>query len=178
MRDPDLTGPGVCGWKVAYSDATLEAHRREWGSEPAGISTWIINGPYHPLWSWWMIGTVHLREEEGTRPPVLHYAGATHEISCFSFDPTDGKRPDIDRLEQGDLTARPPFLTPPDWVVQFIVADDDQALLVSELVARAIVERGWSCDSDYRERWESTIARTAEHVRLGEHPDDRGTVEL
>lgn len=173
MRDPDKVG-AARAWKIRFGDEMLEAHRREWGSDPAGIASWLINGPYHPAWSWWFVGTVHLRNEPGTKIAQIAYPGATHEIMCWSLDPEarNGRpdKPDVDALERGELEARPAFLTPADWIVQFIVTDDEQAGTLTDLVIEQIVA-GRSCDSDFRGWWEDAIHKTAEHLRLGGHPD-------
>jgi hypothetical protein len=176
MRDPDLTGPATRAWRVLQNQEQEERHVREFGYGHAGVGAdWIVNGPYHPFWSWWYVSVVHLRPLDGAPPPHIAFAGATHEIMCFSLnpDPKDGrpKVPDIDKLDAGDAEhGLPGFLQPPDFTTQVILLDDDQAKQLGDLVVRHIVE-GNSCDSDYRGYWIRLIAKTAEHFRLGGHPE-------
>lgn len=167
MRDPDLSGVARV-WRVRLTPENVAAHTADWGYEPSSLADWIVNGPYHPFWSWWYIGVVHLREVAGAPPPNRRYPAAEYEIMCLSLNP-DGepgrpKIPDLDKLEAGDITGGlPGFLTPADWVVQFDGCTDEQAVEVGTLAVTAI-SHGQSCDSDFRSWWEKAIPNTVKHV--------------
>lgn len=159
---PDLEGYGRA-WKVECPDAL--AHQRE-----AACGQWLVHAPHgHPWWPWYAVQAVHLRPLEGQPPAALQFPGASHELLVVALDP-DKPLPEVKRWGSPDT---PPMchLEPVDQCVQFIVADDDQARQVCELVVRHIVLDGQSPDQDFRAYWASGIANTAEHVRLGGHPD-------
>lgn len=172
MRPPDKEGIARA-WRFRHTPEAELAHHAEHGHISAGLATWIINGPYHPFWSWWLVGVVHLRELPNAGPPVIVVPGATHEMVCYTLDPDPpaGRPavPDLDRCEAGDLHGGlPGLLHPADWVVQFTVPEDRVAVHIAELAVDAIVA-GDSCDSDYRGAWERTITQTAAHYNEGRH---------
>lgn len=170
MRDPDFSGVARV-WRIRHQPEMETAHADSWGYASSSLADWIVNGPYHPLWSWWYIGLVHLRDVPGAPAARKQYASAEYELMCLSLNP-DGepgrpKVPDLDKLEAGNVIGGlPGFLTPPDWVVQFHGVTDDQAHEVGELVVSAIAQ-GYSCDSDARSWWMTAIPNTVKHV-LGE----------
>lgn len=174
FRAPDFAGVARA-WRIRESPATNEAHAQSWGHGSAGVGAdFIVNGPYHPFWSWWYISAVHLRPLEGAPPPHLRFPGATHEIMCLSLDPEPRngrpKTPNLERIEAGDVEGGlPGFLSPPDWVVQVILPGDVKARQLVDLAVQRICA-GQSCDSDFRSWWERSIQTTAEHLRLGGHP--------
>lgn len=165
MREPDLTGVARA-WRIRINEALKRRHRDEWGYDDAGIAVWFVNGPYHPVWSWWMVQVIHLRPIEGAPPAHRKYPEAEYEFGIYSLDPA--MEPDIDALERGDPKPCFRFLTPPDAIVQFHGITDDQALGVGEAAIQAIVA-GASPDSDFRSWWERYIAGTVEHYRAVLH---------
>lgn len=170
MRNPDYSGIAKV-WRISLTEHAQKAHIESWGYPSSSLVDFVINGPYHPFWSWWYLGLVHLRDIPGAPPPKKSYPDAQYEIMCLSLNPKpEGDRPkvpDIDKIEMGDIEhGLPGFLSPPDWVVQFHRVDDEQAIEVAELAAKAIAN-GQSCDSDYRSWWNVAISNTVKHV-LGE----------
>lgn len=170
MREPDYKGLARV-WRLKHNDRMQAAHSESWGYESSSLADWVINGPYHPFWSWWYLGLVHLRDIPGAPPANKQYPEAQYELMCMSLnpDPKDDrpKVPDIEKIESGDIHGGlPGFLTPADWVVQFHRVNDKQAIEVAELAASAIAH-GQSCDSDFRSWWETAIPNTVKHV-LGE----------
>ncbi len=165
MRDPDLSGVARA-WKI---DPTEIIKDRE---DDPGLVTWLINGPYHPFWSWWMLAVVHLRDIPGILPPEKSYPEAEYELMILSLDPGTAnirKQPDIDLIEAGNLDeGMPGFLTPPDVVFQFHKVTEEQAIKIAEYAVQAIVN-GRSCDSDFREWWKVSLSKTVEHIVLGVH---------
>ena len=175
---PPLPGEGrdmtASAWNVRITEEALRAHSESWGYWPAAISEWIVNGPFHPFWSWWYVACVHLRPIEGAPKPHLRYPEAGYEFCIRSLnpEPDDGRpeTPDIDLLEAGDpVRGLPGFLIPADVVVQFHGVTDEQARDITELAVRHIVDGRASPDSDFARWWESSIQKTVEHVRAGLH---------
>lgn len=162
-RAPDVDGHAKA-WRIKSPSAPA------WQNEGCAAA-WLLHVPWaHPLWSFYVLQTIALRSIEAEdRPPVLQFPGASHEMLVSALNP-DMPLADIDDWN-GPGTPPMAYLEPFDQCVQFIVADDAQAELVSDLVVRAIVEGNLSPDSDFRGLWRETIANTAEHVRLGGHPD-------
>lgn len=133
----------------------------------AAVSLWLLDAPNaHPAWRFHSLIVVHLREVEGVPAPVMQFAGASHELMVYALDPDHD-----DEIMVGDPLTQLHYLTPPDAVVQFIVADDEQARSVAAFAAHAVAHGLVVPDADFREDWEKGVAATSEHVRLGEHPD-------
>lgn len=165
--------PDKAGFARAWDMMTpesIKAGREEWGHDQAGIASWMIQGPYHPFWSWWLVGVVHLRDIPGTPAAKRHYPEAEYEFTIWSIkSPPSGEiTPDIEKLRAGDLTARDTILHPCDVVFQFHGVTDEQAAEICEVAVNAIVA-GQSCDSDFREWWKTSLAATVQHYVLGVH---------
>lgn len=134
---------------------------------PATLGAWLLDCPgAHPFWRFHTLNLVHLRELEGQPPVRLAFPGASHELLVLALDPHHDAE-----LTPLDWKTCAHFMMPPDASVQFVAQDDEAALHVAELAARAVAEGVLIPDSDYASHWEGTIQLTAEHVRIGEHPD-------
>lgn len=172
MRKPDYKGVAKV-WKIQKTLEMEKAHEESWGYADASLATYLVNGPYHPIWSWWYIGLIHLGDVPGAPPPNKQYPEAEYEIMCLSLnpDPKDNrpKIPNLEKLEAGNIkNGLPGFLTPADWVVQFDGITPEQAMMVGDSVARAI-SMGHSCDSDFRSWWQQSIRQTVQHFKEGIH---------
>jgi hypothetical protein len=160
-------------WRMDVTPEVSADHLREWGHTHGSIGpTWIVNGPYHLLWSWWIVGCISLRPIPGVPDANKDYPEAEYEIGCWSLnpdpDPPRPKIPNITALRGGRLAERPEYLTPQDWRVHFHGVTDEQAAKICEYTVDAIVA-GHSCDSDYRTWWRGAITKTVEHFVLGVH---------
>jgi hypothetical protein len=172
MREPDFSGIAKV-WQIRHQPEMKTAHADSWGYASGSLCDFIVHGPYHPLWSWWYIGLVHLRPIEGAPPANKQYPEAEYELMCLSLNPRGEsgrpKIPDLEKLEAGDVEhGLPGFLTPPDWVVQFHGVTDEQARKIATIAVKIIAE-GQSCDSDFRQWWKHSISETARHYREGLH---------
>lgn len=154
-RAPDFGGVAQA-WKMEMG----EDHRKE---QEATIAGYVIRGPYHPFWKWWMISVVHLRPLDGVPPAKKHYPEAEYEFMIMSIDP-EKPEPDPDKPFPQDVG----YLTPADCVVQFDGVTDEQAAEVCEAAAKTIAN-GMSCDSDFRSWWEGSIRSTVQHYKEGKH---------
>jgi hypothetical protein len=170
VRAPDLTGVARV-WRLARNDAMQAAHVKSFGYASSSLADWVANGPYHPFWSWWYIGLVHLRDVPGAPPANKQYPEAQYELMFLSLNPDgrNGGKVDVDKIEAGDIEGGlPGFLTPPDLVYQFHGVTDEQAI---KIVERAVehIAAGQSCDSDFRSWWRSSLDTTVQHYREGRH---------
>jgi hypothetical protein len=161
----DLT---VRVWDVAHTPEAVAAGPP---AAEAGLGTWLVNGPFHPFWNWWMLGVVHLRPIEGMADPPKRYPEAEYELMIVSLNPGRGE-PDVDAIERGedwgDLDA-PKFLTPPDLVFHFHGVTDEMARDIGEAAARAIASGHLSPDSDWRNLWIQSLRGTVAHFIEGVH---------
>jgi hypothetical protein len=169
LRAPDVEGPMSRAWRI-----DLTAHRK---TKPgnATVENWLINGPFHPLWNWWVLYCVHLRAEPGLPEPTLHKPDSSHEFCMWSWNPEHGE-PNLAEVEAGELLGdrknlpnKSPFLSPPDFVVQVQGLTDEQAAHICEMVVTIITRGRASPDSDWRRWWETSIENAARHVRGDPH---------
>lgn len=184
MGDAELEGQLYEGADVAERDLVenLDLHVRVWRiandektkTEPgheAGIGTWVVNGPFHPFWKWWMLGVVHLRPIEGMDEPAKQYPEAEYELLIVSLNPNRGD-PDVDAMERGEDwgdESEGKFLTPPDLVFHFHGVTDEQARDIGEAAALSIVNGVLSPDSDFRNLWITALRTTVAHFAGGMH---------
>jgi hypothetical protein len=154
-RDPDHAGVGRA-WVMEMGPE----HRRD---QDASIIGYVLNGPWHPLWSWWMVSVVHLRDLPGMTPAKKHYPEAEYEFLIVSIDPQT--RPDPDRPFPQNVK----YLTPVDVCEQFHGVTDDQAAEICTAAIRAITRGSASPNQDYRSWWKDAIAKTVEHYKAGVH---------
>lgn len=155
---PDIAGEGGRAWRIPLEAVVDKRPNASVGSD------WLVHAPgSHPLWWWYMIGVVHLRPTAG-KPAKVAFPGATHELMFIAISP-EYPLPDVDRWEKMH------HLEPLDLAEQFIVTDDAQACELGDLIVKHIVFEGASPDQDHRAYWKVAVANTAEHLRLGGHPD-------
>lgn len=149
-------------WKIEYADDAFP------GQENAAAATWVVNGPFHMAWRWWMLFVIHLRPSADMPEPKIERDGASHEVLILSFNPENGD-PDVDALEAG--TATPKWLTPVDLNYQVIGLTDEQAAELAGLMVQEIASGRMSPDSDFRASWQVVLDETATHLRYGGHPE-------
>jgi hypothetical protein len=155
--EPVFAGPAGRAWDVPLPD-----------DPGAQVCQWLLDAPYaHPFWRWHVIAVVHLRPVAGEQEAHVQFPGASHELLLLALDPQMD-----DRIEPGRYDTQNHWLQPPDVVVQFIVADDDQAREVAKFAADAVTRGLVVPDSDFASHWEKAIHATAEHMRIGGHPGE------
>jgi hypothetical protein len=157
VTEPTFSGPAGSVWEVVVPDKP-EGH--------AQLCQWLMFAPTaHPWWRYHVLCVVHLRPLNGDKPHIA-FPGASHELLVLAIDPEAEAGIDPD-----DYRTQARWLTPPDVVVQFIAADDDQARDVARFAAEAVARGLIVPDPDHQTAWEKGIAATAEHIRLGGHPE-------
>lgn len=162
-RRPDILGTAGRAWYVPLERARRWARQHQRQLSDATLAMAYVNGQgFHPFWSWWMVGLVHLREEPGLPPPKRHYVGAEYEISIFSCNP---EKPAPDVNGQGFLAV----LTPPDLVFQFHGLTPEQALGVHKFLVEAICAGRTSPDADWRRQNREALARLVNDYYMGRY---------
>lgn len=155
--EPTHVGPAGRAWKGEWETTPDE---REGVTD---LGTFIMHAPgSHPLWSWYALLGISLRDVPGQPPASKQFAGATHELIVFSLHPDhEPPRPRGKLAESGTLH----HLEPPDHVIQVMHVNDEQFAEILDLVAQAVVKGALVPDSDYREAWKTSLARTVDHYR-------------
>lgn len=133
---------------------------------PANCGAYLVKTPGygHPLWWYYQVHCIHLRDVPGEEPAKIRMKGATHEIMFIALNPKDALPP-----IKGWGNAS--WLFPIDIEHQFAVRNDQQAKKLLNSVVKHICE-GHSPDQGYREYWSQVIDNTAEHLAFGGHPSD------
>jgi hypothetical protein len=160
IRKPDLSGVNCEAWKLSL---VPHADRKE---PHATISHWLLRGPWHMWWEYFVITLVHLRPTEGMGPPFLESPGMTHEIFIMALDP--GTKDEKREYDPDNMPYPIPWLRPMDCVVQFACTSDARAVDTCEAVVRTIIAGNASPDSDWASYWERVIPATA---ACDKHPE-------
>ena len=166
--------------------SALNIHRGPYGSavqlpinpDLQGAETtldwWLLTGPWHPLWSQFVLSVVRLRPVKGWPPAALHFEGATHELMVIALNPGEPPRVhSAEVLARGGCAAVGGYLQPVDVNHQFTATDSEMRDL-ADLSAKACVN-GWLTPSTddarsiLRERWLASCVRTLAHMRGEAH---------
>lgn len=170
MRAPDLERGPVKAWKVRMP-AVEDLPRPDMQGT---IRCWLVTGPFHPFWSWWMVCVIHLRPIEGVPDSTKHYSEAEYEFQIVSINPDQGA-PDVDAVEAGGFWGKDAtkalFLTPADACIQFHGVNDLQAANICDDAVGAIIKGAISPDSDFRRAWAEVIPTTVAHYAAGLHEE-------
>lgn len=142
--DPVLRGRLGSAWLLDM-DAIGRARGMEDDPRKAvSLPSWIASAAYaHPMWSHYWIFGVALREAPGVPPPVIHLAGATHEVLVVALDP---KYPPA-------IDVFPRFLTPFNFAGQFIASSDDDAAARIRQAVQDVIDGTLNPDTDFRRLW-------------------------
>lgn len=154
LRTPDLQGAIARAWRFK-GESDVPDHQ-------ACLSQYVVNGPFHPFWSWWMIGLISLCDIPGVPPAHKQYPDAEYELLILALNP-ECCPPDPDAV--GALT----FLTPPDLVYHFDIRNEEAAKEIIEGAVKAIIEGRISPDQDYRQIWKRILKTTVDHYKAGLH---------
>jgi hypothetical protein len=156
---PNYIGPQGKAWHcdlVTIREKFLNPH-------DCTITAWIVYAPWaHPLWHSYLVSLIHLRSAPGIPDPLIHLPGATHELMLHACDPNFPL----------DITEPVHFLTPANFVAQFIATSDAAAIGRVEGDVRDICAGKLNPDTDALRQW---IARYGDNglkpeFRLGSQP--------
>lgn len=163
MSDQDKLISGVAGGAQRITAPSLRP------DQEASIASWLVNCPGQALWSDYLVCVIHLRELPGVAPAHKSDPTATHEIIVCALDPKHQPRPD-------DLQSIH-HLTPVNYLQQFEVASDEQAIGICERLVEAFVDGQYRIEpfgpTADRNLVHEVIRTTAEHVRTGRHQAER-----
>lgn len=150
---PVLHGPHGKAWRCDREAALLSR-----GIDPAEDGTldhWIIEAPsYHPAWHSYSLCLVHLRPLRTPRRTLFYLEGATHELWLYALDPGADRRRTL-------ATGIPAWLTPANYVGQFIEISDDLARARIGETVQDICDGRLSPDTDHVSSWK---ARFGDHL--------------
>lgn len=168
IPDSDLAvAKAATAEKVESLGKSTRAWKLEWPEgmdQLATVCGWLVEGPFHILLGQWDVIAVHLRPFEGGPQAVIRVEGASHEIMILSLDPEHPVSPEERERGEGKIIQI-------EVQEQVVGLTDEQAAELVELCVRSIVDGRMSPDRDWRQPWHETIAKTAEHVRFGHHPE-------
>lgn len=167
MKETSYEGPFAKAWLLDLSSVPRNA-------DTSDIASWLLFAPQaHPLWSYHLMGAIHLRDNPGqSRPPHKDFPEASHEIMVVAVNPdTTFKTPEefVELMVRGENW----MLMPPDVTAQFTGATDSQVELLLSLLARGVSDGLLVPDSDYRTAWKASIEATLEHIVKGGHFNGR-----
>lgn len=146
-RAPDVIGVAQA-WKVDLDHLEIPDTTEQDLADNSGLRVWIVEAPWaHLAWHSYFISLVHLRDNPNqTRPPMRKFPEATHEVMVWVLDPRVPREPIVEGK------ARAAFLTPQNFIAQF-VATDEEALRRVDAVVTDICAGTFSPDTDFRPLW-------------------------
>ncbi len=116
----------------------------------------------HPLWAWWILNVVHLRDIDGqSKAPTRRVAKASHEFIAYACDPEVKVDPD----DPGTFR----YMTPLDLSHQVAGITDDEAMEIGVMAVRRVMSGQASFDSDHRRSWQTIIDNTVRCTLSGKH---------
>lgn len=141
------------------------------------IVQWLLYAPpYHPLWNYYVLMVVQLKEHPNFPPPKIRIEGSTAELCVVSLHP-DHEPYDVAMLQSYQAPDKSvPWLQPPGVSVQ-LNATEGEMLELAELSARAICdghlnpEPPFSTEGNWK-HWQSSLEQTLAHMRTGGHEHD------
>ncbi len=174
---PDIEGTAARAWLFKITP-------EEQARKPHALHAYLIHQPgVHMLWSWWLVTGCDLIDDEsedptewGKMPATKQATGNTHEFCCFALNPEDGHFAGVEPPEGWDATETDPesrvgrhFMTPPEFVHQECLRDNEQANEIMRLFVKAVCDGFTAADADFSSRNIRMLAATADHFRRGKH---------
>lgn len=136
---------------------------------PLIVGQWRICRPeHHPLWQWYLLSVVSLRDMDGVSPANKLSPEMTHELTVLAVNPDFNEQM---RRHYPAESGRNYTLEPVNVVVQFRATD-----AIAERVGRFIFENETSFYWDpsgirgARERWTATVIGLAKKFELEPEP--------
>jgi hypothetical protein len=144
--EPVLRGDHGRAWLCDTSVGLVKMNLKP--EQDATICHWVVEAPAaHPAWHSYSLHCQHLRPMPG-HEIKFYLDGATHEMVVFALNP---RLPRRGMIEDGIVAGR--WLTPPNFAVQFIESNDDDACERVKKAVQEILDGKLSPDTDYRAVW-------------------------
>src|SRR5689334_7548154 len=116
--NPQIDGRAGQAWRIAIDDAT----RAKW---PATCDSWLLHAPgAHPLWQFYLVGLISLRDVPGLEPAKKRHPSMTHELHVVALDPDHNQAYDPSDF---DTCSSPRWLHPLNLAEQFEIGSDRDA---------------------------------------------------
>lgn len=134
---PDYTG--------VDGNAAWELDRKLFTEGTAVTVAWVLQLPTaHPIFKQYLVSCISLADITGIPKAIVHLPGATHEIAVYAMNPDD---------ENPTLQKLPSILQPPNFVGQFIAANDAEAYSRTNATVFEVMVGVLLIDTDYRHMW-------------------------
>jgi len=147
---PDLEGPHGKAWKM--DDQLLyKRHPNSSLAKETTVCGYIVEAVWaHPLWKYYSVNCVSLKNIPGLSPAIIRMPGATHEIMVYALNPN--YVPTIDDFIH--------ILHPCNFAGQWYAASDEIAAQKVEETVKEIINGGLSPDTDFIRDW---VKRFGDH---------------
>lgn len=146
---PELYGYAGMAWLHDTEAAVARLGRDGQPPLELTVASWLIYRPdAHPMWSYYWLGCVSLRDVPNAPPPLILLEGATHEVMLYALNP--GVDPALDQA--------PSFLMPGNFHGQFIESSDDAAALRIRATVQDLVEGRLNPDTDHVSSWKERFS--------------------
>lgn len=155
MRNPDVANNNIRAWCIKLPDNLF----------PATLRQWVISGPFHPFWNWWIVNAATLEDIQGMPPAIKKYPGAEYEIAIIALHPDYPVN--IDKIEDGSEYYHL-YLEPIDFSIQFDGINKNYVIAILDLMVNTIIQGHASPDSDFRQYWESFVLSKIETLKKKE----------
>lgn len=140
---PDRTSKFGRGWRIDLPAIRRAKNTQE--GDDASVCAWVVQAPWaHPVWSTYLIMTIHLRPIPRLKEPKILLEGATHEVFVIALHPDH--EVDLEDPMQHHLT---PF----NFVGQWRAGTDYEAERKIEHTVDEILAGNLSPDTDYVRMW-------------------------
>jgi hypothetical protein len=147
LREPDIPGQAGKGWKVKVQPPQDETT----------LSAYLVSVyGAHPIWNWWLISFIHLRDIPGMPAAKKDYPEATYELLILTINPKSCP-PDPDNPNYE-------YLVPVDVQIQFHGLEDEDVKELCKQAVTAIVDGCISPDQDYRFAWRELIKHKVQEL--------------
>jgi hypothetical protein len=162
--ETEFYGSSGISWRVPVTQDVRNASK--------DICTWLLYAPAaHPLWQFYSLYVIRLREMPEMPPPRLKFEGATHEVGVLSLDP-EHQPYTVAKILQFAEGSGIPWLGPPQVNVQF-ECTDEEALQLGTYSARAVAHGHIlpedQLSGDAQRYWTTALVKTLAHIRGEEH---------
>lgn len=151
--EPDIIGKVGTAWKQRR-EYLLSKHPEFVLTDKTTVASWVIFAPYaHPLWSYYALATISLRDVEGVEPAIIYNEEATHEIMIVALNPDN--EPTVNDFLH--------YLSPLNYVGQWKEESDESALATTEQTVRDVVNGILNPDTDAIRQW---VTRFGDHMLI------------